>query len=240
MYHSSQSALGITVTHHDFLICLDMTICIVTPITAAIPKPAEPTDKMIEVMATQPTIMPFLHLPLQSGNDAVLKIMGRRYTADAYLDLVNRLRTRMPHLALSTDIIVGFPNETEEQFEDTLRILEKVRYDNVYSFIYSARESTPAAKMEDNVPQDVKEARLKRLNAVIGAHALEKAKAMVGQTVSVLVDGPSKKNPAIYSGYTDTNKLVNFVPTTAQTGQIVHVLIESARTWTLQGKQVAN
>ena len=198
------------------------------------------TDKMIEVMATQATIMPFLHLPLQSGNDAVLKIMGRRYSADAYLDLVNRLRTCLPHLALSTDIIVGFPNETEEQFEDTLKVLEKVRYDNVYSFIYSARESTPAAKMDDNVPQDVKEARLKRLNAVIGVHALEKAKALVGQTLNVLVDGPSKKNSAIYSGYTDTNKLVNFVPTTAQTGQIVKVLIESARTWTLQGKQVAN
>ena len=198
------------------------------------------SDRMIEVMATQPTIMPFLHLPLQSGNDAVLRIMGRRYSAQAYLDLVKRLKQRIPHLALSTDIIVGFPNETEEQFIDTLAMIEQVQYDNVYSFIYSPRESTPAAKMDDNVPLEVKEARLKRLNALIGTHALAKAKAMVGKTVTVLVDGPSKKNPEIYSGYTDTNKLVNFVPTQAQPGDLVNVLIESARTWTLQGKQVAN
>ena len=197
------------------------------------------SDHMIEVMATHPAIMPFLHLPLQSGNDAVLKIMGRRYTAEAYLGLVERLRARMPHLALSTDIIVGFPNETEEQFVDTLAMLEKVQYDNVYSFIYSPRESTPAAKMDDNVPQAIKEDRLKRLNAVIGVHALAKAKALVGQTVSVLVDGPSKKNAAVFSGYTDTNKLVNFVPSSAKPGEIVRVHIDSARTWTLQGKQVA-
>lgn len=198
------------------------------------------TDRMIEVMATQPTIMPFLHLPLQSGNDAVLRIMGRRYSAEAYLDLVKRLKARMPHLALSTDIIVGFPNETEEQFIDTLKMIEQVQYDNVYSFIYSARESTPAAKMVDNVPLEDKEARLKRLNALIGTHALAKAKAMVGQTVTVLVDGPSKKNPAIFSGYTETNKLVNFTPIDAQPGDLVNVTIESAHTWTLQGKQVAN
>lgn len=198
------------------------------------------TDRMIEVMATQPTIMPFLHLPLQSGNDAVLRIMGRRYSAEAYLDLVKRLKARMPHLALSTDIIVGFPNETEEQFIDTLKMIEQVQYDNVYSFIYSARESTPAAKMVDNVPLEVKEARLKRLNALIGTHALAKAKAMVGQTVTVLVDGPSKKNPTIFSGYTETNKLVNFTPIDAQPGDLVKVTIESAHTWTLQGKQVAN
>lgn len=198
------------------------------------------TDRMIEVMATQPTIMPFLHLPLQSGNDAVLRIMGRRYSAEVYLDLVKRLKARMPHLALSTDIIVGFPNETEEQFIDTLKMIEQVQYDNVYSFIYSARESTPAAKMVDNVPLEDKEARLKRLNALIGTHALAKAKAMVGQTVTVLVDGPSKKNPAIFSGYTETNKLVNFTPIDAQPGDLVKVTIESAHTWTLQGKQVAN
>ena len=198
------------------------------------------TDRMIEVMATQPTIMPFLHLPLESGNDAVLRIMGRRYSAEAYLDLVKRLKARMPHLALSTDIIVGFPNETEEQFIDTLKMIEQVQYDNVYSFIYSARESTPAAKMVDNVPLEDKEARLKRLNALIGTHALAKAKAMVGQTVTVLVDGPSKKNPAIFSGYTETNKLVNFTPIDAQPGDLVNVTIESAHTWTLQGKQVAN
>lgn len=198
------------------------------------------TDHLIEVMATRSTIMPFLHLPLQSGNDDVLRIMGRRYSAQAYLELVDRLKARIPHLALSTDIIVGFPNESEEQFTDTLKMLEAVRFDNVYSFIYSARESTPAAKMHDNVSQDIKEERLKRLNAVIGTHALAKAKAMIGQTVTVLVDGPSKKNPAIFSGYTDTNKLVNFVPTSAKSGDLVCVLIESARTWTLQGKQVAS
>lgn len=198
------------------------------------------TDHLIEVMASRSTIMPFLHLPLQSGNDDVLRIMGRRYSAQAYLDLVDRLKARIPHLALSTDIIVGFPNESEAQFMDTIKMLEQVRFDNVYSFVYSARESTPAAKMHDNVSQDIKEDRLKRLNAVIGTHALAKAKAVVGQTVTVLVDGPSKKNPAIFSGYTDTNKLVNFVPTSAKSGDLVRVLIESARTWTLQGKQVAS
>jgi tRNA-2-methylthio-N6-dimethylallyladenosine synthase len=231
----------------DLSIGIDFADLLAQVATCGIPRvrfmtshPWDFTDKMINVMATQPAIMPFLHLPLQSGNDAVLKIMGRRYSAQAYLDLVQRLKARIPHLALSTDIIVGFPNETEAQFVDTLTMLENVRFDNVYSFIYSPRESTPAAKMDDNVPLDIKEERLKRLNAVIGAHALEKAKALVGQTVSVLVDGPSKKNAIIYSGYTDTNKLVNFEPTTAKPGEIVRVHIDSARTWTLQGKQVAN
>jgi tRNA-2-methylthio-N6-dimethylallyladenosine synthase len=196
------------------------------------------TDKLIEVIAKMPNVMPFIHLPLQSGNNEILKIMGRRYTKEDYMVIFNKLKEKVPEIALSTDIIVGFPNETEIQFQETLDMIDVCQFDNVYSFIYSAREKTPAASMIDNVTQSEKSDRLQRLNKRIGIHALMHNQNMVGKTVRVLVDGPSKKNSDIYSGYTETNKLVNFKPMTNCIGEIILVEIISAKTWTLQGKQV--
>ncbi len=196
------------------------------------------TDKLIDVIASYKNVMPFIHLPLQSGNNEILKIMGRRYTKEEYMVIYHKLKARIPHIALSTDIIVGFPNETEAQFCETLLMIDTCQFDNVYSFIYSAREKTPAASMIDNVTKQEKEDRLQRLNKQIGKYALMHNLEMVGKTVQVLVDGPSKKNPSIFSGYTETNKLVNFSPIDDCIGKIVSVEITSAKTWTLQGKQV--
>lgn len=196
------------------------------------------TDAMIEVMASHPNIMPFLHLPLQSGNQEILKIMGRRYSPENYRDLHAKLKAKIPHLAFSSDIIVGFPNETEAQFIDTLKMVDEIGYDNVYTFVYSARPGTPASKMEDNVDLEVKKERLQRLNEVVERHALANNRKLVGQTLKVLVDGPSKKNATTYSGYTETNKLVNFTSEVDLSGKIVDVEITLARTFTLNGKVV--
>lgn len=198
------------------------------------------SDALIEVIAKHRNIMPFIHLPLQSGNNEILKIMGRRYTKEEYLAIFDKLKARVPGIAMSTDIIVGFPNETEDQFLETLAMIETCQFDNVYSFIYSAREKTPAAKMADTVTKAEKEDRLQRLNKRIAVYALKHNQEQVGKTLKVLVDGPSKKNPEIFSGYTETNKLVNFKPLGNCVGQIVDVEITSAKTWTLQGKQVSN
>lgn len=194
------------------------------------------SEEMIDIMSQKNNIMPFLHLPIQSGDNDILKIMGRRYQVQDYLNLHQRLKEKMPDLALSTDIIVGFPNESEEQFQHTLDIIEKIKYDNAYTFIYSARPGTPAALMEDNVPLDVKKERLQRLNAKVNEHALLRNKAMVGKTVKVLVDGPSKKNSDVFSGYTENNKLVNFTSQKDVTGMIIDVKIKQANTWTLKGE----
>jgi len=196
------------------------------------------TDEMIDTMAENPNIMPFIHLPMQSGNTEILKIMGRRYTPQEYLSVYNKLKERIKGIAFSTDIIVGFPNETEQQFQDTLDMMDLCQFDNAYTFIYSPRSGTPASKMEDNIPLDVKRERLQRLNKKVGFYALKNNQKWIGQIVPVLVDGPSKKNPDVYSGYTDTNKLVNFTADQVQSGQIVQVEITAAKTWTLNGKQL--
>lgn len=193
------------------------------------------TDTMVDVMAHYENIMPFLHLPLQSGNTDILKIMGRRYTSQDYLGVYQKLRTKIPHIAFSTDIIVGFPNETEDQFQDTLKMIETIGFDNCYTFIYSARPGTPAAKMSDTVSVEEKKERLQRLNAVVEKHALLNNQALIGKVVKVLVDGPSKKNATTYSGYTETNKLVNFSSDQDYTGKIVEITVTQAKTFTLNG-----
>ena len=197
------------------------------------------TDELIEVIATLDNVMPYVHLPVQSGNADILKIMGRRYTPEEYLTLFNKLRTRIKNAAFSTDIIVGFPNETQAQFNDTLNMVDRCRFDSAFTFIYSPREGTPAAMMEDNVPLEEKRRRLQLLNQKVAAYALENNRNMLDQHVKVLVDGPSKKNPAVYSGYTENNKLVNFEPLSECTGEIVELVITQAKTWTLWGEQQA-
>ena len=193
---------------------------------------------MIDVIARYDNIMPFIHLPVQSGDSDILKIMGRRYTIEQYRELYDKIRARIPDCSFSTDIIVGFPNESEGQFEKTMAIVDYCQFDNAYTFIYSPREGTPAAIMADNVPFEVKQQRLARLNEVVNRYARLRNEAYQDRIVKVLVDGVSKKNPHVYSGYTETNKLVNFTNINAQIGDIVKVRITECKTWSLDGEQV--
>lgn len=164
--------------------------------------------------------------------------MGRRYTKESYIALFDKIQSRIPNVAISTDIIVGFPNETDEQFQHTLDVVNYCKFDNAFTFIYSPRAGTPAAKMEDPIPKETKSARLALLNKTWNMHALEKNKKYEGRTVTVLVDGLSKKNENVYAGYTDTQKLVNFTGENIKAGEFVDVYIERAKTFSLDGKAV--
>ncbi|NBK98376.1 MAG: tRNA (N6-isopentenyl adenosine(37)-C2)-methylthiotransferase MiaB [Erysipelotrichia bacterium] len=197
------------------------------------------SDEMIDMIAKYDNIMPFIHLPVQSGDSDMLKIMGRRYTIEEYKSLYDRIIAKIPNCAFSTDIIVGFPNESEEQFLRTLDIVDYCQYDNAFTFIYSPREGTPAAAMNDNVSMEEKEDRLKRLMEKTNYYAHEQNKKWENKVCKVLVDGPSKKNKDIYSGYSEENKLVNFKAKDGiQAGDIVEVKITEAKTWTLNGEQL--
>ena len=195
------------------------------------------TNEMLQAIADYDNIMPYVHLPLQSGNDEILKRMGRRYTSEEYRNLFDRLKNTVKDVSISTDIIVGFPGETEEQFQDTLKMVEYCKYDNAYSFIFSPRPGTPAARMEDNVSMEEKKQRLARLNERLDYYSKSNNEKWVGKTVKVLVDGPSKTNPEIYSGYTPQQKLVNFTLTEGKVGDIIDVLITEAKKNSLNGIQ---
>ncbi len=194
------------------------------------------SDKMIEVAAKYSNIMPYIHLPVQSGNDEILKLMGRRYSSRQYLEIYDKIKAAIPHVSFSTDIIVGFPNETDEQYQDTLDLCHHCQFDNAYTFVYSPRDGTPAASMIDNIDIDTKNQRLYKLNEVINTYASINNKAYEGKIVKVLVEGTSKKNDKVLSGYTETNKLVNFTGGESLIGQIVEVEITQAKTWALTGK----
>ena len=193
------------------------------------------TDKMIEVISKCDNIMPYIHLPIQSGSDRILKLMGRKYTIEEYLEIVKKLRKAIPNVSITTDIIVGFPGETEEDFKKTLDIVNKVKYDLAYTFIYSPREATPAAKMEDNTPMEEKKERLARLNELINKYALESNKKMKGNTYDVLILGESDKDNK-YMGYTPNMKLVNVKCDPSYVGKIVPVKITDVKTWSLDGE----
>lgn len=154
--------------------------------------------------------MEHIHLPVQSGSSQVLKRMSRKYTRESYLELVRKIKQAIPDVVLTTDIIVGFPGETDEQFEETLSLVREVGYDSAFTFIYSPREGTPAAVMEDNVPMEVKSQRLQRLNEVINEFSRKSNDQLLGATVEVLVEGISKNNDSVLSGRTRSNKLVHF------------------------------
>ena len=194
------------------------------------------TDRMIEVIAKYPNIMPSVHLPVQSGSSRVLKLMGRRYTRESYLELFHKIKDTVPGVSISTDIIVGFPGESEEDFLETLSLAEECKYDNAFTFIFSPRVGTPASKLKDDVELSVKEERLQRLNNVVNKYFLENNKKLVGETLKVMVEGISdKKN--MYYGYSETNKLINFTSDKELVcGDIVLVKIEDAKTWSLDGK----
>jgi len=193
------------------------------------------TDKMIDVISRCENIMPYIHLPIQSGSDRILKLMGRKYTSEEYLELVKKIKERIPNVSVTTDIIVGFPGETEDDFLKTLDMVNEVRYDLAYTFIYSPREGTPAAKMEDNTSMDEKKERLARLNELINKYALESNKKMLDRVVPVLILGESDKRGK-YMGYTDNMKLVNVLCDEGLVGKIIDVRIVDAKTWSLEGE----
>ncbi|MDF0725104.1 tRNA (N6-isopentenyl adenosine(37)-C2)-methylthiotransferase MiaB [Cytobacillus sp. S13-E01] len=198
--------------------------------------PRDFDDRLIEVLAKGGNLMEHIHLPVQSGSSEVLKLMARKYTREQYLELVRKMKERIPNASFTTDIIVGFPNETDEQFEETMSLYREVEFDTAYTFIYSPREGTPAASMEDNIPMEVKKERLQRLNALVNEIAAKKNLALQDQIVEVLVEGESKKNPEILAGYTSKNKLVNFKAPTSSIGKLVKVKITQAKTWSLDGE----
>ena len=195
-------------------------------------------EKMFEVISKYKNIMPFIHLPLQSGSDEILRKMGRRYTKKSYMDLVDKLREIVPGVALSTDIIVGFPNETEEDFLDTLEVVSHCKYDSAFTFIYSPRVGTPAAKMIDEVTSEEKHDRFNRLKALLEESVEKKAEEYVGKVELVLVEGSSKKDKNRLSGYTEHNKLVHFVGDESLIGKIVPVRIVESHTYSLIGELV--
>lgn len=198
--------------------------------------PRDFDDRLIEVLAKGGNLLDHIHLPVQSGSSEVLKMMARKYDRERYLELVGKIKAAMPNATLTTDIIVGFPNETDEQFEETLSLYREVEYDSAYTFIYSPREGTPASKMQDNVPMEVKKERLQRLNSLVNEISAKKMKDYEGRVVEVLVEGESKNNPDVLAGYTEKSKLVNFKGPKSAIGQIVKVKILKAKTWTLNGE----
>ncbi len=200
--------------------------------------PRDFDDHLIEVLAKGGNLMDHIHLPVQSGSTDVLKIMARKYTREQYLELVRKIKAAIPNVTLTTDIIVGYPNETDEQFEETMSLVREVGYESAYTFIYSPREGTPAAKMQDNVPMEVKKERLQRLNALVNEQSAQSMKKYQDQIVEVLVEGESKNNPDVLAGYTSKLKLVNFVGPKSAIGKIVKVKITDAKTWSLNGEMV--
>jgi tRNA-2-methylthio-N6-dimethylallyladenosine synthase len=200
--------------------------------------PRDFDDRLIEVLAKGGNLMNHIHLPVQSGSTEVLKIMARKYTREGYLELIRKIKAAIPDVSFTTDIIVGYPNETEEQFEETMSLFKEVGFEGAYTFIYSPREGTPAAKMEDNVPMEVKKERLQRLNNLVNETAAESMKKYKDQIVEVLVEGESKYNPDVLAGYTNKSKLVNFIGPKTAIGKIVKVKITEAKTWSLNGEIV--
>ncbi|AHV97778.1 tRNA (N6-isopentenyl adenosine(37)-C2)-methylthiotransferase MiaB [Paenibacillus sabinae] len=197
--------------------------------------PRDFDDKLVEVLGKGGNLMESIHLPVQSGSNAILKKMSRKYSRETFLTLVGKLKASVKDLVLTTDIIVGFPGETEEQFEETMSLVREVGFDMAYTFIYSPREGTPAAAMEDNVSAEVKSDRLRRLNELISEQSRIGNERMLGQTVEVLVEGESKNNADVLSGRTRSNKLVHFEGPKELIGSFVNVRITDTKTWYIQG-----
>lgn len=197
--------------------------------------PKDLSDELIECYRTCEKLCKHIHLPVQSGSSSVLKRMNRRYDREKYIDIINKLKLACPDIAITTDIIVGFPGETEEEFEDTLSLVEYVKYDSAFTFIYSPREGTPAAGFSDQIPYDIKHERFERLNEVVNKYSLEKNERLSDKTVKVLIDGSSRKGDESYSGRTDGFKLVNVSSGRDITGRLVDVRITECKTFSIDG-----
>lgn len=196
------------------------------------------TDEMIEVIKKYDNVMPYVHLPIQSGSDRILKLMGRKYTIDEYLKLYNKIRKEVKGVSITTDIIVGFPGETAEDFEETLKIVNECKFDGAFTFAFSPREGTPAAKLKDNTTIVEKNERLHRLNEIVNKYSNEANQKMVGKIEKCLVTGISEKDSSKYMGYTENMKLVNIISNENIIGQIVNVKIDEAKSFSLNGTKV--
>ena len=195
-------------------------------------------DNMIDVISKYDNIMPYIHLPLQSGSDKILKLMGRRYTKEIYLNLFKKIKEKIPNCSITTDIIVGFPGETEEDFNETLDVVNTCKFDSAFTFIFSPRVGTPAALMKDDVKLEEKEKRLYKLNDLINKYSKEKNDTYLGKIVPVLLEGKSEKDENYLMGYTDTMKLVNVKAPKEYIGKIVDVKITEIKTWSMDGEIV--
>jgi tRNA-2-methylthio-N6-dimethylallyladenosine synthase len=202
------------------------------------PHPKDMRDDVIAAMADSAAVCEHLHLPVQSGSTRVLKAMRRTYSRERYLSLVERIRGRIPDIALTTDIIVGFPGETDAEFEDTLTLVDEVGYDHAFTFVYSPRRGTDAARMDEQVPDAVKKERIQRLVDRVQAHAAGRNADLVGTVQEVLVEGPSRTDPSVLRGRTRTNKAVNFGGDAAA-GDLVDVRITASTSQTLAGHLAA-
>ena len=200
------------------------------------PHPKDFTDDVIDAISECEKVCKLIHLPLQSGSSEILKSMNRKYTKEQYLNLVNKMKSKIPNLTLSTDIIVGFPGETEENFEDTLDVVKKVNYEQVYMFIYSRRVGTPGDKMENQIPEEIKHERFDRLKSLVESQIAENNKKYVEKIENVLVEGKSKNNEEMLTGRTDSNKVVIFEGKDELIGKIIPIKIISEHMWYLKGK----
>lgn len=197
------------------------------------------TKEIVDIMKKHRNIMPHIHLPIQSGDEMILKRMNRAMKINDYIDLVNYIRTNIPNCSITTDLIVGFPNETKEQFEKTIDLYNQIKFDNAFTFIYSKRDGTPAALIPDEITLNEKKERLQRLNELVKIYAKQNNEKFVNKIIDVLVDGPSKKDASVISGYSPQWKVVNFKGQ-AKPGEIVKVFITSASLFTLNGEMVQN
>lgn len=200
------------------------------------PHPKDFTDDVIEAIASLDKVCKLVHLPLQSGNTKVLKEMNRKYTKEQYLNLVEKMKRKIPNLTLSTDIIVGFPGETNDEFEDTLDVVRKVKFEQVYMFIYSRRVGTPGDKMENQIPEEEKHERFNQLKALVESQIQENNQKYIGTIQKVLVEGESKNNKALLTGRTDSNKVVIFEGEKQLIGQVIELKIVSEHMWYLKGE----
>lgn len=201
--------------------------------------PMEMSESLIQAYAEEPKLVSFLHLPLQSGSDRVLALMKRSHTALEYKSIIRRLRAVRPEIGISSDFIVGFPGETEEDFQATLDMIEEIGFDQSYSFIYSPRPGTPAADLPDDVPLSIKKERLARLQQLINTNAQRISRQMVGTVQRVLVTGISRKHADEVTGRTENNRVVNFAGDASMIGQLVEVQIAAALPNSLRGERVA-
>ena len=200
--------------------------------------PRDLDDKTVEAFRDCKHVMPHLHLPVQSGSNSVLKKMNRHYTKERYLEVIDKLRKARPDISFTTDIIVAFPTETEEDFKETLELVEKVNFEGAYTFIFSPRTGTPAYNYENNIPIKEQKERLSRLNEVVNAGYLRGSERFLHKVVKVLVDGVSKSDDSVLAGYSEHNKLVNFKGDPSMIGTIVDVKITEAKTWFLIGEAI--
>jgi tRNA-2-methylthio-N6-dimethylallyladenosine synthase len=198
--------------------------------------PKEMTNRLIDAYARLPKLVSFLHLPVQAGSDRVLAAMKRGYTTLEFKSIVRRLRQARPDITLSSDFIVGFPGETDADFEKTMQLIRDIQFDTSFSFIYSPRPGTPAADLSDDTPAAVKLQRLQSLQALIGEQASAIAQAMLGTTQTILVEGPSRRDPGELMGRTQNNRIVNFVGPARLIGELVDVTITAAYTNSLRGE----